>query len=166
MDQVRLNIDLQYIVIHHTQDTSLGKDLNTAAAIDNQFGLDYDILINPEGTVDVTPRWIFALQASQYTEDIAIRKITSYSMHHLSAASERADLNRNAVHVAVVGNFDLDSLSPIQLSKLVLVLARLCKAYRIDVENIQYHSDSTYTSCPGINFPLISIIRKLVNEIS
>ena len=145
MDQVRLNTDLQYIVVHHTQGMSLGEDLNNAALGDNQFGLDYDIIVNPEGTVDMTPRWIFALQASQYIKDIDVRKITQYPMHHFSAASERTDLNRNAVHVAVVGNFDIDFLLPSQLSKLVLVLARLCDVYGIGVDNIQYHSDSTYT---------------------
>jgi N-acetylmuramoyl-L-alanine amidase len=162
MNQVRLNIDLKYIIIHHTNDMSLGKDLNEAAIGDSQFGADYDILINPEGTVDMSPRWIFALQASQYIEDIDIRKITKYSMHHLSAASERADLNREAVHVALVGNFDIASISHVQLSKLVLVLKQLCKVYSIDEQNIQYHSDSTYTSCPGNKFLSISELKNLV----
>ncbi len=165
MDQVRLNSDLKYIVIHHTADINRGKDLNEAAIMDEQFGLDYDIIINPEGTIDLTPRWTFALHADQYTENVSIPKLITYSQHHLSAASERADLNKNAIHVAVVGDFDVSNLSHVQLFSLVYTLAKLCEVYSIDIENIQYHYDSSHTSCPGINFVSLESLKKLVKPL-
>ena len=164
MDQVRLPADLQYIIIHHTGNTISGLQENSESIQEQQFGTQYDIIINPQGAVDLSPRWIFALQATQYLEDVGLKQLTSYSMHHLSTASETAKLNRQAIHIAMVGNFDAVAPHPMQISKLISVLQRLCKVYVISVHNILYHQSSASTSCPGNLFIVLQDLVSLVSN--
>jgi len=147
---IRKNSDIKNVIIHHTQSSAVtGKTLNREAVASLEFGTSYDILINRNGSIDLSPRWIFASLPTQYEEDVDVRTVTSYSYHHYSSASEDSDLNKNAVHIAIVGNFDYGEPSTFQVNTLASVLNRLITFLDIDRVNVQYHSDVTTISCPG-----------------
>ena len=65
-------------------------------------------------------------------------------------------MNRKAIHVCFVGNYDLVPPSDLMLSVAVKrLLVPLLKRYQIPTGNIVRHHDyATYKTCPGTMFPM------------
>ncbi len=150
----RKNSDIKYIFLHHTESTenTTGKVINEGYNKDGQFGAPYDIIINRDGKIDLTPRWIFATSNTQYLEDVSAFSIAKYTRHHFSSAAEEYIYNATAVHVALVGNFDRQVLGVYQTISLMNVITKLYTSYGINLNSgLIYHSDVTATSCPGTN---------------
>jgi len=63
-------------------------------------------------------------------------------------------MNRKAIGVAVVGNFEIAPPSPLLIDKLVELYVWLSKKHDIPTENIVGHKDYKATLCPGKFFPM------------
>ena len=154
--KTRLNSDITGIMIHHSKDVgtssgeSLNKDYNTTP---NFFGSPYDIFINRDGTIDLTPRWIYADDRFQYLKNIPAVKILSHKIHFYAGIGETEEIRKDYVHIAVAGDFDSQEVPKVQLNTLVNVVRTLVKGLQIDPRvNLKYHGDKVFTSCPGFLF--------------
>lgn len=165
---IRTNDDIKSIVIHHTQDVTRtkGERLNVDyAATPNYFGVPYDIIINKDGTVDLAPRWILAVDKGQYMKDVSLHKIFKYKQHYVSAIGETDDIRKEAIHIGVTGDFDSQKVTKAQLYKLVEVLKTIISTLNINPKtHLFYHSNLTSTSCPGFYFPQLPYLINLVKD--
>lgn len=71
-------------------------------------------------------------------------------------------MNKKAVGILCMGNYDVQYPRPLMLDRLVPLLRVLCKIFKIPVENIKGHRDYADKSCPGKNFDL-NIIRGMLD---
>jgi hypothetical protein len=154
MISVRLNTDITKIMLHHTNTQSgiVGKEVNNIFIKNQQFGAPYDILINYDGKIDLTARWMFGSNSNNYSENVSINTLAKrFTRHHLSDAGDTYYSNLHYVHIALVGNFDIIKPSSFQLNSLQQVLAFLKKDIPT-ITDIIYHDDESSTTCPGIMF--------------
>jgi hypothetical protein len=152
---IRKNTDITQIVIHHTQDPSVsaGINLNKEYVQSGAFGSPFDIHINGNGSIDLTPQWFYAVQSSQYLQNVSLFSISQYPLHYPAAIGETFALQFNAIHIAVIGDFNKYFPTSQQINSLIVVLTKLSKAYLIDLnENLIYHNEVLTTPCPGVNF--------------
>ena len=70
-------------------------------------------------------------------------------------------MNRCAIGICIVGNYDLVSPEPEMFERLVPVLKWLRKEYKIPLDNIKGHRDYANKSCPGDNFSVEEVINFL-----
>lgn len=71
-----------------------------------------------------------------------------------AAAVKENGLNRTAIHVCLVGNFDEAPVPPEQWKKAVELIAWIARAFHIPTTRIYGHRDFNPKSCPGTNFDL------------
>lgn len=62
-----------------------------------------------------------------------------------------AERNRGNIGIEVMGNFDLQELTPAQKKSLTLLVHKLCETYNIPSGNIFTHRELKNTDCPGKN---------------
>ncbi|MCK9428827.1 MAG: N-acetylmuramoyl-L-alanine amidase [Candidatus Omnitrophica bacterium] len=151
MISTRLNTDIKRIMIHHTETEAniQGVEINDIFIRSQQFGASYDILINHDGRVDLTARWIFGVNPKTYYENVDIQSIVKkYPKHLLSNAGDTGSSNQNDVHIALVGNFDNTAPTNFQLNVLQQVLLVL-KSDIPTITNTLYHGDESNITCPG-----------------
>ena len=144
----RRDVNLSKVVIHHTATIGLsGNQINQNTLASEQFGAAWDILIDSDGSYGLTPRWTYALNPENFTEGVHLYKLFKYDTHHLSAATQDATLNEIAIHVAVVGNFDVNTPTGYQHSALSRLLQYIQTRYTIS--DILYASDVAPVTSPG-----------------
>lgn len=155
-------------MIHHTTDveassgTVINKDYNATA---NYFGSPYDIFINRDGTIDLTPRWIYATTKFQYLKNIPPIRILSHTKHFYAGVGETEDMRKDYVHIGVSGDFDSQAPPKIQLYSLSEVIKILVKGLQINPRtHLFYHGDQVVTSCPGFRFVSKSYLIGLTKD--
>jgi N-acetyl-anhydromuramyl-L-alanine amidase AmpD len=78
------------------------------------------------------------------------------------AHCKEQSMNRLAIGICVVGNFDLAPPPPEQLIALRSLVKTLMQEHNIPVENIVLHRQyATYKSCPGKLFPVAEFLASL-----
>lgn len=132
----------KYIVIHHS-----ATDEGSALSFHNfhhqrgfERGLGYHFVIGngtkgkEDGHIEVAPRWI-------KQED--------------GAHCKASDMNRKAIGICLVGNFNEERVSEKQMASLAYLVKRLRKYYKIPIKNIMGHGEvpGARTECPGKYFP-------------
>lgn len=82
----------------------------------------------------------------------------------VAAACKEGDMNRLALHVCCVGNFDIAAPPAMLLDRLCdRVLRPWMHRYGIDADHIKAHRDyATYKSCPGTLFDM-DALRRMVS---
>ncbi len=143
---------IKYIVIHHTEtdlSTSLD-DVNQQAINDQYFGAPYDIIIDQNGKMAITPQWINASTSNQIIKGASINDILKYTLHQPCQDMEVASLIMTSINIAVIGNFNRVKPLPVQGAVLQQILTALQGKY--DISGVYYHRDISATSCPGNNF--------------
>ena len=152
MKLFRDNTDIRNIVIYHTgtMQDDVGVVLNRRAILNGKFGSDYDLIIGRNGQLDFGPYWIFAVSPLQYEEAMSIARIGGFQRHRFSAATTDDVINQSSIHIALIGDFDLQFPTAQQRTVLKDVLAYLQQHY--DIITIYYASDVMQTSSPGLNF--------------
>jgi hypothetical protein len=152
MKLFRDNTDIRNIVIYHTgtMQDDVGLVLNRRAVLNGKFGSDYDLIIGRNGQLDFGPYWIFAVSPLQYEEAMSIARIGGFQRHRFSAATTDDVINQSSIHIALIGDFDLQFPTAQQRTVLKDVLAYLQQHY--DIITIYYASDVMQTSSPGLNF--------------
>jgi len=155
--KTRTNDDIVGIMLHHTQDVeaSSGESFNEDYNTTNKFfGSPYDIYINKNGSIDLTPRWIYANEKFQYLRNVHPIRILSYAKHFYAGIGETEAMRKDYVHIAVAGNFDSQAPLKIQLYSLLTVVRIFVRGLQIDPRvHLYYHGDQAVTSCPGFLFP-------------
>jgi len=131
----------KYIVIHHSA-TEEGSSLyfdkyhqgKGWEGIGYHFVIDNGTKGKQDGQIEVSPRWI-------KQED----------GFHCSASN----MNRKAIGICLVGNFNKEYVSSKQLDALVYLVNILRKYYKIPLKRIIGHNQvlGARTECPGKNFP-------------
>ncbi len=140
----------KYIIIHHTA-TDAGNSLifNRAHLLRGfDRGIGYHFVIDNgtcgkgDGQIEVTPRWLKQQDGAHCKAD---------------------DMNRRAIGIALVGNFDKDKVSEKQMDALVELVNLLRKYYHIPLNRIMGHAQvpGAATDCPGKKFPWIDFKRRL-----
>lgn len=74
-------------------------------------------------------------------------------------------MNRKAIGICVLGNFEKAPPSPLLLPPLVHLCSKLCREHGIHPDNILPHSALMPTCCPGKFFPLDYIKDLIVAEL-
>jgi hypothetical protein len=152
----RLTTDINKIIIHHTGTTlkSTGEAHNKDHALLEEFGSPFDILVNDNGKIDLSPQWIYAIDSMQYVKDVHFNRIIQTTSHHLAKIGKTLEEKQNMVHVAVVGDFNNRKPSPFQVNGLLSVIEQLCKSLGLCVKHsLFYYSELYLNSSPGIYFP-------------
>lgn len=141
-------------MIHHTEtDYSMGGyKVNDLSIRNQQFGVPFDIIINYNGKVDLSSRWVYGVKPENYLEDVSIYTIVkNYPRHLLSDAGNNYESNFKDVHIGLVGNFDITVPSNFQLYSLQKVLEVLQRDIT-SIKDILYHDDEANITCPGRMF--------------
>ncbi len=137
----------QYIIVHHSA-TSTGN----AAIFDSYhrrlrmtYGLAYHFVIgngtgSGDGEIEVGGRW----------------KRQLHGGHVRSRA-----MNEKAIGVCLVGDFNKSHPTRKQMENLVLLVRHLMKKYNVPERRVVGHRDVQKTDCPGKNFSLTRLRRRL-----
>ena len=132
----------KYIIIHHSA-TPRGDSLAfNGAHLKRGFsgGVGYDFVIDNgtlskmDGEIEMTPRWL-----------------KQQDGRHCKASN----MNRKAIGVCLVGNFNEEKVSEQQMASLVSLVSTLRHYYKIPVQKIMGHGQvrGADTDCPGKKFP-------------
>lgn len=154
--EIRQNSDITHIVIHHTQDFRAisGKRHNNEYLMSGAFGSPYDILIEQEGKIGISPQWLYALDGTHYKSDVSMKDIMPSKIHHYAQIGRNLKEKKNYTHVALIGDFDIKTPTAFQLNALLKVLEALCTQLKLCVRLcLLYQSELRFVSSPGILFP-------------
>ena len=132
----------RYIIVHHSA-TDEGNALCFHSFHHQrgfERGLGYHFVIDngtkgkQDGYIEVAPRWIKQQDGA-----------------HCKASG----MNRKAIGICLVGNFNEERVFEKQMEALVYLVNRLRKYYRIPITNIMGHGQvpEAKTECPGKYFP-------------
>lgn len=144
--------DWQYLVLHHsaTKDGSVESIHQAHLMNRDQFGqpwlgIGYHFVIGngngmDDGEVEPTFRWRGQLQG---------------------AHAGSVDHNERGIGICLIGNFQEAPPSARQLESLERLTTYLAKRHAIDSESIVGHGSVRATECPGRNFPLQQVRKRL-----
>jgi len=157
---IRTQEDLQYLMFHHSEHTTniIGQDINKGYVQSGFFGLPQDIVVNMNGTIDLSPRWIRAGNSNQYIIGVPLYSIFQYVLHDISDSCVNENMNYLAMHVLVIGNFNVNKPTIAQLNTVGKLITFVSKTLP-NFKDIKYHSDYVAIACPGSNFPPIQYWR-------
>ncbi|MBU1061464.1 MAG: N-acetylmuramoyl-L-alanine amidase [Candidatus Omnitrophica bacterium] len=131
-----------YIIIHHSA-TDVGNALSFDYTHSNKRlwkGLGYHFVIDngtsgkQDGQIEISPRWL----------------------HQDNGAHCKADtMNYRGIGICLVGNFNGDRVTQVQMESLVYLVNELKKYYHIPNSHILGHGQvkGANTDCPGKRFP-------------
>jgi len=149
----RYTEDLKYVILHHTatSGSNSGEAINTAATFYDDHGSPYDIIINSDGKIDLTSRWMQARDSKQYRKNIFTREILNYPRHFIAGIGMDEFQRLYSIHIAVVRNCNNQTVTHFQIISLNRVLNLLKE--QLALTDIYFHSELENTSCPGRYFP-------------
>ena len=153
---IRFTNDINKIVVHHTGTSliSSGEEHNRDHAMREEFGSPFDILINPDGKIDLSPQWIYAIESAQYEKDVHFSRLFISTSHHPARIGKTVEEKNKMVHIAVVGDFNIRGASPYQVNGVLKTLEFLCRGLQLCAkQSIYYYSEFYLDSSPGIYFP-------------
>ena len=136
-----------HIIVHH----SLTKDGDTVS-----WGAIQDFHTKTEGWDDI------GYHAGIERINGRVYAMIGRGEQYVAAAVKEANMNTLALHVCVVGNFDLEPPTQEVLDTLVSrVIKPWMQQYKIPTTRIKGHRDfASYKSCPGTKFDL-DVVRKM-----
>ncbi|MCK9471492.1 MAG: N-acetylmuramoyl-L-alanine amidase [Bacilli bacterium] len=149
--QLRRNLDIEKIIIHHTGhgETLTGREVNNQFVKANSFGAPYDVLVNFDGTIDLTPRWTFG---NTLIVDSPVSKIFKYQNHYHAGIGNK-NYRLKGFHVACIGNFDIIEPSPYQFNTLIKILIEFACYFHFSLyTSLEYYEEIENTSSPGVLF--------------
>jgi len=150
---IRRNSDLKFVMIHHSEhfEPIRGKDINAALVQEGFFGVPFDIIINIDGKIDLSPRWVRAANPTQYVENAPLYSVFTYPLHDISDACPNQQMNYQALHILVLGNFDTNLPSIAQINTLEKLMT-LVRNNVPSITDVLFHGDVVGISCPGALF--------------
>jgi hypothetical protein len=151
---VRLNSDLKHIVIYHTGYSSDrdGAFINNVYSKQKSFGIPFDVVINTNGSIDLSARWIFSNNPKSYVEDVSPLSIFRYLKHSYGGIGTKTN-RKEAFHVGVVGDFNNSVPSSYQFNALLEVIrVYVCNTGNLAETSLKYYSDISKEQSPGVLF--------------
>ncbi len=143
----------KYIVIHHSASPSAsvkGMDYYHRVERHMENGLAYHFVIGnghsmKDGEIAIGGRWTGQLDGG-----------------HLASEA----LNRKAIGICMVGNFDADRPTRRQMESLHSLVEFLLARCHLSVDALKTHQqiNPIYTRCPGHNFPVKTFLKELKEE--
>ena len=143
----------KYIVIHHSASPNAsvkGMDYYHRVERHMENGLAYHFVIGnghsmKDGEIAVGRRWTAQLDGG-----------------HLASEA----LNRKAIGICLVGNFDADRPTKRQMESLRSLVEFLLARCHLRADALKTHQqiNPIYTRCPGHNFPAKSFLKELKEE--
>lgn len=101
-----------------------------------------------------------------------VETLLGRQIHEDAAAVKEAQMNRVAVHICIVGNFDITSPPTDVWRAAVALVASLCLLLNVDPSRVSGHrqwalsNGKPYKSCPGNAFDLDLFRRDVVSELA
>lgn len=143
----------RYIVIHHSGTPSGNAAIFHRYHLEDRHwenGLGYHFVIgnghgSGDGEVEVGTRWKEQLDGAH--------------VRRLEAKPETEPLNRQAIGICLVGNFEEDLPTERQIESLKGLLNFLIDLTGISEKNIEGHQAFAPTQCPGRYLPVKEIVR-------
>lgn len=127
----------KFIVLHHPDAVTLEPEELHRQHLENGWsGAGYHVYIRKNG------------------ETMILRPI-------LTTGAHCPGHNRDGIGVSFEGNFEIETMSVLQLEAGVKAIKALMTEYKIPIANIGPHSKYRPTDCPGKNFPLSTLLKKL-----
>src|SRR5438445_1641579 len=143
----------KYIVIHHSASPNAsvkGMDYYHRVERHMENGLAYHFVIGngrsmKDGEIAIGRRWTAQLDGG-----------------HLASEA----LNKKAVGICMVGNFDTDRPTRRQMESLHSLVEFLLARCHLSVDALKTHQqiNPIYTRCPGHNFPVKTFLKELKEE--
>jgi LysM repeat protein len=143
----------KYIVIHHSASPSAsvkGMDYYHRVERHMENGLAYHFVIGnghsmKDGEIAIGRRWTAQLDGG-----------------HLASEA----LNRKAIGICLVGNFDVDRPTKRQMESLRSLVEFLLARCHLSADALRTHQqiNPIYTRCPGHNFPAKNFLKELKEE--
>ena len=143
----------KYIIIHHSA-TDEGNALcfhsyhyqrGFTKGLGYHFVIDNGTKGKQDGHIETAPRWL---------------------KQQDGAHCKASNMNRKAIGICLVGNFNEERVSEKQMEALVYLVNRLRKYYKIPVRNIMGHGQvsEARTECPGKHFPWKKFNNELIKK--
>lgn len=151
----------RYIVLHHSATADGSVESINSMHIDRGWdGIDYHIVIGngsgmDDGRLQPTYRWW-----QQETGAHALPDGTAPAA--LDAEGGNA-YNRYGIGIVLVGNFNDGRPTAAQLEKLARVVVELAERFNVPMSNIVCHRDIKLTDCPGRQFPMEDVLRRVAD---
>jgi hypothetical protein len=157
---IRTQEDLQYLMLHHSEHTTniLGQEINRGFVQQGFFGMPQDVVVNMDGTIDLSPRWVRTIDPNQYTVNVPLYTLFKYPLHDISDSCVIANMNYIAMHLLVIGDFNTTNPTIAQLSTVGKLITFISKKLP-NFKDVVYHSDFVAIACPGSNFPPVQYWR-------
>ena len=143
----------KYIVVHHSASPNAsvkGMDYYHRVERHMENGLAYHFVIGnghsmKDGEIAIGGRWTGQLDGG-----------------HLASEA----LNRKAIGICLVGNFDVERPSKRQMDSLRALVEFLLARCHLNADAVKTHQqiNPIYTRCPGHNFPWTSFLKELKQQ--
>jgi hypothetical protein len=130
------------IVIHHTAtDQGSVESIHEAHLAREWLGIGYHFVIGngngmPDGEIEATFRW-------------------REQLHGAHAGTD--EYNQHGIGIALIGNFDEQPPTSMQLAAIKRLVSVLKSEYHIDAARVIGHGEVKATACPGRLFPLADV---------
>jgi hypothetical protein len=130
------------IVIHHTAtDQGSVESIHEAHLAREWLGIGYHFVIGngngmPDGEIEATFRW-------------------REQLHGAHAGTD--EYNQHGIGIALIGNFDEQPPTSMQLAAIKRLVSVLKSEYHIDAARVIGHGEVKATACPGKLFPLADV---------
>jgi N-acetylmuramoyl-L-alanine amidase len=142
----------RFIVVHHSASPS-----GTLKSIDQEHrargfehGAGYHFIINngkaagtADGQLTPTPRWTDQLEGAH------------------TAVGSHPEFNAEGIGICLIGNFDNEPPTLRQIETLELLIVVLRERYNIPLEFVLGHGELKNTHCPGLLFPMETVLMDL-----
>lgn len=151
----------RYIVLHHSATAGGSVESINGMHIDRGWdGIGYHIVIGngsgmDDGRMQPTYRWW-----QQETGAHALPDGTASAA--LDAEGGNA-YNRYGIGIVLIGNFNDGGPTAAQFEKLASVVAALAERFNVPMSNIVGHRDIKLTDCPGRQFPMEDVLRRVAD---
>ena len=149
---IRFNEDIDSVVIYHTSTSSTlsAVELNSQSVMGGDFGTPFDLIIDAQGRISASSRWLHVSDPSLMGHDISVAEALKPIKHFVSDASKISKFNKISVHVAVIGNFDNELPTFVHLNALKSVIDHIQD--NLTIRNVYYYSELLNTNSPGLLF--------------
>jgi len=164
--KIRHNNDIKYIIINHTGhiDSVTIEDINNEYLQVGNYSIPYDLVIDKNGFINLTSRWIRSQTRGIIEKRVDISKIFKYKEHFYSDISP-IYYNNNSLNIAVVGNYDIERPNSLVFNTLTNILQEVINKLSLSLyTSLLYYNEIFGTTSPGVFFFDKSYLIKFVKS--
>jgi hypothetical protein len=166
MIKIRTNPFIKYIIIHHTGhvDSITIDDINNEYLQVGNYSIPYDLVIDKNGFINLTSRWIRSQKRGIIEKRVDISKIFKYREHFYSDISP-IYYSSNSLNIAVIGNYDIERPNSLVFNTLINILQEIINKLDLSLHtSLLYYNEIFGTTSPGVFFFDKSYLIKFVKK--